>query len=64
LAFLQNKTDVLNHMSKHADLVKPKFEVAFRALDSLSSEIGSYKKPTGGILYFLQYKQAYCLKGL
>jgi len=28
LGFLKNKTDVLNHMSKHADLVKPKFEVA------------------------------------
>jgi len=53
LGFLQNKTDVLNHMSKHADLVKPKFEVAFRALDSLNSEIGSYKKPTGG--YFISY---------
>ena len=53
LEFLQNKTDVLNHMNKHADLVKPKFEVAFKALDSLSSEIGSYKKPTGG--YFISY---------
>ena len=40
-------------MSKHADLVKPKFEVAFKALDSLGSEIGSYKKPTGG--YFVSY---------
>ena len=37
----------------NADLVKPKFEVAFQALDSLSSEIGSYKKPTGG--YFISY---------
>ena len=53
LEFLQNKTDVLNHMNKHADLVKPKFEVAFKALDSLSPEIGSYKKPTGG--YFISY---------
>ena len=53
LEFLQKKTDVLNHMSKHADLVKPKFEVAFKALDSLSPEIGSYKIPTGG--YFISY---------
>ena len=53
IGFFQNKADVLNHMSKHADLVKPKFEVAFKALDSLDSEIGSYKKPTGG--YFISY---------
>ena len=53
LEFLKNKYDVLNHMSKHADLVKPKFEVAFQALDSLSPEIGSYKKPTGG--YFISF---------
>ncbi|MDA8613300.1 aminotransferase class I/II-fold pyridoxal phosphate-dependent enzyme [Gammaproteobacteria bacterium] len=53
LGFLQNKADVLKHMSKHADLVKPKFEVVFSALDSLDSKIGSYKKPTGG--YFISY---------
>ena len=53
LGFLQNKADVLKHMSKHAELVKPKFEVAFSALDSLDSKIGSYKKPTGG--YFISY---------
>jgi len=53
LEFLKNKNDVLNHMSQHADLVQPKFEAAFEALDSLSSEIGSYKKPTGG--YFISY---------
>ena len=53
LGFLQNKADVLKHMSMHAELVKPKFEVAFSALDSLDSKIGSYKKPTGG--YFISY---------
>jgi DNA-binding transcriptional MocR family regulator len=53
LGFLQNKADVLKHMSKHAELVKPKFEVVFSALDSLDSKIGSYKKPTGG--YFISY---------
>ena len=42
IEFLKNKHDVLSHMSKHADLVKPKFEIAFQALDSLSSEIGNY----------------------
>ena len=53
LEFLKNKKDILHHMSKHADLVKPKFEIAFKALDSLGSEIGSYNKPTGG--YFICY---------
>ena len=53
LEFLKNKKDILHHMSKHADLVKPKFETAFKALDSLGSEIGSYNKPTGG--YFISY---------
>ena len=53
IEFLKNKHDVLNHMSKHAELVKPKFEVAFQALDSISSDIGSYKKPSGG--YFISY---------
>ena len=53
LEFLKTKQHVLDHMSQHADLVKPKFELAFQALDSLSSEIGSYKKPTGG--YFISY---------
>ena len=53
LEFLKSKKDVLDHMGKHADLVKPKFELAFKALDSLGSEIGSYKKPTGG--YFVSY---------
>jgi len=51
--FLKNKDDVMNHMKQHAELVKPKFEVAFNALDSLNPEIGSYKKPTGG--YFISY---------
>ena len=51
--FFKDKNDVLSHMKKHAELVKPKFEVVFNALDSLNPEIGSYKKPTGG--YFISY---------
>ena len=53
LGFLKNKSDVLKHMKKHADLVRPKFEVAYAALDSLDSTIGYYQKPTGG--YFISY---------
>ena len=53
LEFLKNKEGILDHMKKHADLVRPKFEIAFKALDSLNSVIGKYKKPTGG--YFISY---------
>jgi len=53
LGFLKNKAEVKNHMKKHADLVRPKFEAAFNALDAMSPEIGNYKKPTGG--YFISF---------
>ena len=49
----KNKDDVVSHMRKHAELVKPKFEVAFNALDALNPKIGNYKKPSGG--YFISY---------
>ena len=39
--FFKNKDDVVSHMRKHAELVKPKFEVAFNALDSLNPKIGT-----------------------
>ena len=51
--FFKTKDDVLGHMEKHAEIVKPKFEVVFDALDKLDTSIGYYKKPTGG--YFISY---------
>jgi DNA-binding transcriptional MocR family regulator len=53
LEFLKDRAGVLEHMEKHAEIVRPKFEVAFEALDVLSPEIGTYQKPTGG--YFISY---------
>ena len=53
LEFLKDKAGVIEHMKKHAEIVRPKFEVAFEALDALSPEIGTYQKPTGG--YFISY---------
>ena len=53
LEFLKDKGGVLEHMTKHADVVRPKFEVACDALDILSTEIGTYQKPTGG--YFISF---------
>ena len=40
-------------MEKHADLIRPKFEVAYSYLKELPKECGTYSKPTGG--YFITY---------
>ena len=53
IEFLKNKVGVREHMKKHAEIVRPKFEVAFDALDALSPDIGTYQKPTGG--YFISF---------
>lgn len=44
------------HMEKHADILRPKFEVVEAALDSeiIPRGIGSYYKPKGG--YFITFK--------
>ena len=53
LKFLKDKAGILEHMKKHAEIVRPKFELVFAALDVLSPDIGAYLKPTGG--YFISY---------
>ena len=53
IEFLKNKAGVVEHMKKHTEIVRPKFEVVFDALDALSPEIGTYQKPTGG--YFISF---------
>ena len=53
LEFLKDKAGVHEHMKKHAEIIRPTFEVPFDALDALSPEIGTYQKPTGG--YFSSY---------
>ena len=52
--FFKDLDAVKSHMKKHADLVRPKFEIAYRALEKLDKEIGEYSKPTGG--YFITFK--------
>ncbi len=54
LNFLPNLNAIKNHMKKHADIVKPKFELIYKYLDKLPNNYGSYSKPTGG--YFVSYK--------
>jgi DNA-binding transcriptional MocR family regulator len=52
--FFKDLDAIKSHMRKHADLVRPKFEIAYRALEKLDKEIGEYSKPTGG--YFITFK--------
>ena len=51
--FFKNLNAVKDHMKKHADLVRPKFEIAYQALEKLDKDIGEYSRPTGG--YFITF---------
>ena len=51
--FFKNKSNILEHMKKHAELVRPKFELVKQKLSQLSNEIGEYTSPTGG--YFVTF---------
>ena len=51
--FFKNLDGVKSHMKKHADLVRPKFEIAYSYLEKLPKECGVFSKPTGG--YFITY---------
>ena len=52
--FFQDLSDVKDHMKKHADLIRPKFEIAYKALEKLDKDVGEYSQPTGG--YFITFK--------
>ena len=54
--FFKNVGGVKMHMNKHADLIRPKFEIAYSYLEKLSADCGSFSKPTGG--YFITYSTA------
>lgn len=51
--FFSDADDIIRHMAKHADLIRPKFEIAYAALENLSDEYGSFSRPTGG--YFITF---------
>ena len=51
--FLKNKMNIIEHMKKHADLIKPKFDLVDKKLSHLPNEIGEFTKPTGG--YFVTF---------
>ena len=54
--FFKNSDNVKMHMKKHADLIRPKFEIAYSYLEKLPEDCGSFSKPTGG--YFITYSTA------
>ena len=45
--------DIKNHMAKHADLIRPKFEITYEALKKLDKDYGNFSEPTGG--YFITF---------
>ena len=51
--FFKDVKSVHEHMKKHADLVRPKFEMAYSFLEELPEECGTFSRPTGG--YFITY---------
>ena len=53
--FFKNMDDVRNHMKKHADILRPKFEAVTDMLESELGglEVGSWTKPKGG--YFISF---------
>lgn len=58
--YFKSKQDILNHMKKHAEIVRPKFEAVLNAFDKELTGLGiaEWKKPNGG--YFISL---YVLKG-
>ena len=53
IEFFKSAGDIKKHMSKHAELIKPKFEIAYQALEAIGDDIGTYSRPTGG--YFITF---------
>ena len=51
--FFSGLNDIKNHMIKHAELIRPKFEIAYKALRKLDKDFGNFSEPTGG--YFITF---------
>ena len=51
--FFSGLDDIKDHMAKHADLIRPKFEIVYKALKKMDKEYGSFSEPTGG--YFITF---------
>ena len=51
--FFKDLKTIRSHMNKHANLIKPKFELTYSILEKLPDECGTFSKPTGG--YFIAF---------
>ena len=51
--FFKDLKTIKSHMNEHANLIKPKFELAYSILEKLPDECGTFSKPTGG--YFIAF---------
>ena len=51
--FFSGLDDIKNHMAKHANLIRPKFEITYEALRKLDKSYGNFSEPTGG--YFITF---------
>ena len=49
--FLKDKPTIINHMKKHAKILKPKFEMVLNIFEEELKGIATWSKPTGG--YFI-----------
>ena len=49
--FLKDKKTIIEHMQKHAKILKPKFELVLRIFDEELQGLATWSKPTGG--YFI-----------
>ena len=52
--FLRDKATVEAHMRKHADIIRPKFELVLRTFERELSDIAEWTKPRGG--YFICFE--------
>ncbi len=53
--FFKNKQGILDHMKKHADVLRPRFDAVIKAFETelAGKGVGSWIKPNGG--YFITY---------
>ncbi len=53
--FLPDRTALMNHMKKHANLLNPRFEAVLTALNNAfaGTDLGAWEKPVGG--YFVSF---------
>ncbi|MDA9570525.1 aspartate aminotransferase [Gammaproteobacteria bacterium] len=51
--FFSGLDDIKNHMAKHANLIRPKFEITYEVLRKLDKNYGNFSEPTGG--YFITF---------